>query len=132
MNIKFSILVPLYNTPDGFLRDMIGSVQGQIYKNWELCLADASDEDHSYVEEVVKDYVKKDARIKYKKLTQNGGISDNTNACIDISTGNYFALLDHDDVLDKKALNEVARVIRKTQADFIYSDEAKFTTSIED
>lgn len=132
MNIKFSILVPLYNTPDGFLRDMIGSVQGQIYKNWELCLTDASDDDHSYVEEVVKDYVKKDARIKYKKLTQNGGISDNTNACIDISTGNYFALLDHDDVLDKKALNEVARVIRKTQADFIYSDEAKFTTSIED
>lgn len=132
MKEKFSILVPLYNTPDVFLHDMIDSVQNQTYKNWELCLADASDKEHSYVEDIVNEYAQKDRRIKYAKLSQNRGISENTNACIDISTGNYMVLLDHDDVLDKRALKEVARVISKTGADFIYSDEAKFTTSIED
>lgn len=131
MKTKFSILVPLYNTPDKFLHDMIESVQKQIYKNWELCLADASDKAHSYVGEIVVDYAKKDSRIKYTKLNENKGISENTNACIDISTGNYFALLDHDDILDRRALNEVACVIHKSHADFIYTDEAKFTDSIE-
>ncbi len=132
MNVKFSVLVPLFNTPENFLRDMIESVQGQTYKMWELCLADASDKAHSYVGEIVKDYAKKDSRIKYRKLEKNQGISENTNACIDISTGNYFALLDHDDVLDKRALYEVARAIKKNKADFIYTDEAKFTNSIEE
>ena len=111
MKEKFSILVPLYNTPDVFLHDMIDSVQNQTYKNWELCLADASDKEHSYVEDIVNEYAQKDRRIKYAKLSQNRGISENTNACIDISTGNYMVLLDHDDVLDKRALKEVARVI---------------------
>lgn len=132
MRVKFSILVPLYNTPNVFLQDMIESVQNQIYKNWELCLTDASDKAHSYVEEMVKGYAEKDSRIKYKKLDKNRGISENTNACIDISTGNYLVMLDHDDILSKNALSEVVRVIQKTKADFIYSDEAKFTTSIED
>ena len=132
MRVKFSILVPLYNTPGDFLRDMIESVQKQRYKGWELCLADASDDKHAYVEEIVSAYIKNDDRIKYTKLKANKGISENTNACIEISTGNYFALLDHDDVLDSKALSEVVRVIKKKNADFIYTDEAKFTNTIEE
>lgn len=131
MSLKFSILVPLYNTPVNFLQEMIDSVQKQVYKNWELCLADASDEKHCYVGETVAEYVKKDSRIVYKKLKENGGISENTNACIELATGDYYALLDHDDVLDEKALKEVVRVIEERQADFIYTDEAKFTDSIE-
>ena len=131
MRVKFSILVPLYNTPNNFLCEMIESVQKQTYKNWELCLADASDDKHAYVEGIVLDYAKKDNRIKYTKLVANKGISENTNACIEISTGNYFALLDHDDILDSKALAEVEHVIKKNHADFIYTDEAKFTNSIE-
>jgi len=131
MNVKFSILVPLYNTPSDFLQDMIESVKNQQYKKWELCLADASDNAHAYVGEIVSGYAQSDVRIKYIKLKDNKGISENTNACIELSTGNYFALLDHDDVLDKKALKEVARVIHKKRADFIYTDEAKFTNAIE-
>ncbi|WP_313257395.1 glycosyltransferase [Lacrimispora sp.] len=132
MRIKFSVLVPLYNTPENFLREMLESVQNQTYKEWELCLADASDEMHAYVSEVVAAYAKEDTRIKYTKLSENRGISENTNACIDISTGNYYALLDHDDVLDKNALKESVKVICKKKADFIYTDEAKFTNSVQE
>lgn len=130
MKVKFSILVPLYNTPKRFLRDMIESVQNQTCKSWELCLADASDDEHGYVGEIVEEYKKSDSRILYKKLILNEGISENTNACIDFATGNYIALLDHDDILDKKALREVEKVIRNEKADFVYTDEAKFTNSI--
>lgn len=131
MKVKFSILVPLYNTPEKFLREMIESVQKQTYRNWELCLADASDEKHKIVGDIVNSYAEKDLRIRYKKLESNGGISQNTNECINISTGNYFALLDHDDVLDLRALEFVYRVIKKKNADFVYTDEAKFTDSVE-
>jgi glycosyltransferase involved in cell wall biosynthesis len=132
MRIKFSILVPLYNTPEIFLCEMLDSVLNQTYKEWELCLANASDEKHTYVSEIVAAYAKKDTRIKYTKLNKNKGISENTNACIDISTGNYYALLDHDDILDKSALKEIAKAICKERADFIYTDEAKFTNSIQE
>lgn len=132
MRIKFSILVPLYNTPEKYLCEMLDSVQNQTYKKWELCLANASDEKHAYVSEIVQTYVKKDTRIRYTKLNANKGISENTNACIRISTGNYFVLLDHDDVLHKNALKEVAKVICKEKADFIYTDEAKFTSSVQE
>ncbi len=114
------------------MRDMISSVLRQQYKEWELCLADASDNDHNEVGKIVKEYALTDERIKYEKLSYNGGISENTNACIDLSTGNYLALLDHDDVLDPKALQSAARMITKTGADFVYTDEAKFNTDPEE
>ena len=66
--IKFSIIVPLYNTPKKFLNEMIKSVINQTYSNWELCLADGSDFSFSYVEDVCKKFAKKDSRIKYKRL----------------------------------------------------------------
>ena len=71
----FSILVPLYNTPEKFLREMIESVQQQTYGSWELCLADGSDAEHSEVGEIVKEYRQKDPRVKYQQLEKNGGIS---------------------------------------------------------
>lgn len=98
-DIKISVLVPLYNTPEKFLRDMIASVTEQTYQNWELCLADASDSDGGRVREIVMEYADKDARIVYRKLKENGGISENTNACIHMAKGNYLALFDHDDIL---------------------------------
>lgn len=67
-NIKISILVPLYNTPERFLREMIDSVVAQTYQNWELCLADGSDGEHGIVGEICKSYYEKDKRIVYKKL----------------------------------------------------------------
>lgn len=124
----FSILVPLYNTPEGFLRDMIESVQKQTYSQWELCLADGSDDEHSDVGKIVKEYADADNRIKYKVLEENGGISENTNACIDMSSGDYIVLFDHDDMLHESALYEIRKAIDDKNADFIYTDEAIFST----
>ena len=126
-DIKFSVLVPLYNTPESFLKAMIESVQAQTYKNWEFCLADGSDSEHSFVGEICKKYADGDKRIKYEKLEKNLGISENTNACIRMATGEYIALFDHDDLLHPSALYEVMRAICEHGADFIYTDENTFS-----
>ena len=126
-DIKFSVLVPLYNTPEKFLKEMIESVEAQTYKNWELCLADGSDSEHSFVGEICKKYADGDKRIKYEKLEKNLGISENTNACISMATGDYIALFDHDDLLHPSALYEVMRAICEHGADFIYTDENTFS-----
>lgn len=125
-NIKFSILVPLYNTPVSYLKAMICSVKRQTYKNWELCLADGSDSEHPDVEKTVKHYMRNDSRILYNKLDNNRGISENTNACIKMATGDYIALFDHDDCLHPSVLFENMLAICNHNADFIYTDEATF------
>lgn len=130
--IKFSILTPLYNTPEPFLRALIASMQAQTYPHWELCLADGSDTEHAYVGELCRQAAQEDPRIVYSRLGKNGGISDNTNACIALSSGAYFGLLDHDDVLHESALYEVMKAICEQGADFIYTDEVKFDGAIED
>ncbi len=125
-DIKISILVPLYNTPERFLREMIDSVVAQTYKNWELCLADGSDKEHGLVGEICKSYYEKDKRIVYKKLEKNEGISGNTNACYAMATGEYIGLFDHDDLLHPSVLYEYMKVICEQDADYIYCDEATF------
>lgn len=124
---RFSILVPLYNTPERYLREMITSVINQSYTNWELCLADGSTE--HYVEEVCREYAQGDARIRYMRLAENRGISGNSNACADMADGEYLVLLDHDDVLPAHALIENAKAILETQADVLYSDEDHLTAA---
>ncbi len=126
-DIKFSILVPLYNTPEKFLREMIDSVVAQTYENWELCLADGSDDEHSYVETVVRSY--NDERIRYERLKENLGISGNTNKCFEMATGDYIGLFDHDDILHPTALYEYMNVICDSGADYIYCDETTFSGS---
>lgn len=130
--IKFSIVVPLFNTPEKFLREMIQSVIDQTYSNWELCMADGSDTEHSNVEKICRQYVKKSSRIKYKKLEKNLGISGNTNACLDMATGDYIGLFDHDDLLHPAALHEVMRAVCEQNADFIYTDENTFHSEPKD
>nr|MCR5202989.1 glycosyltransferase [Lachnospiraceae bacterium] len=125
-----SIIVPLYNTKKEFLIEMIESVINQTYDNYQLCLADGSDEDNSHVEKIVKSYIKNNTKIKYKKLKENGGISVNTNECIKLATGDYILLFDHDDVLHESLLYELMDRIEETKADFIYTDEAIFTNDI--
>ncbi len=125
-NIKFSILVPLYNTPEQYLREMIDSVRNQTYKNWELCLADGSDDEHNHVKLCVEEYIKEDKRIVYKKLEKNKGISGNTNACLEMATGDYISLFDHDDILHPSALFATMQAICDHNADFVYTDEAVF------
>lgn len=123
-NIKFSILVPLYNTPEQYLREMIDSVLAQTYENWELCLADGSDAEHAYVEQICKDY--QEPRIIYRRLEKNLGISGNTNVCIEMATGDYICLFDHDDILHPSVLYENVKAICEQGADFLYTDEATF------
>jgi len=124
--VKISILVPLYNTPLNFLEEMIGSVTRQTYQNWELCLADGSDEAHKEVGEYCKKLVAEDARIKYQKLAKNDGISGNTNECLKLATGEYIGLFDHDDILHPSVLYEYVKVINEQDADYIYCDETTF------
>lgn len=124
--INFSIVVPLFNTPEKFLREMIQSVLDQTYADWELCMADGSDSAHRDVERICQQYAKRDHRIKYRKLEKNLGISGNTNACLDMAQGDYIALFDHDDLLHPAALYEVMRAICEQNADFIYTDENTF------
>ena len=85
--ISFSLLVPLYNTPADFLREMIASVQAQTFSHWELCLADGSDEAHGEVEALCREAAERDPRIRYRKLERNEGISGNTNQCIGMAGG---------------------------------------------
>ena len=124
--VKISILVPLWNTPEDFLKEMIGSVQWQTYGNWELCLADGSDAEHAYVGEYCKDLAAKDPRIVYHKLEKNEGIAGNTNQCLKLATGEYIGLFDHDDILHPSALYEYVKVINEQNADYVYCDEATF------
>lgn len=124
---KISILVPLYNTPENFLKEMIDSVVYQTYGGWELCLADGSDDNHAYVGEICREYAKKDARIVYEKLERNEGISGNTNQCYKLATGDFIGLFDHDDILHPGVLFEYAKVIEEKGADYVYCDEATFT-----
>ena len=127
---RVSIITPLYNTPELFLRQLINSVKKQTYSKWELCLADGSDENHSYVERICTEYANKDKRIIYKKLKRNEGIVGNTNQAIKIASGEYLGLLDHDDILHESAVFECVKSIQ-SGADFIYTDEMRFQKSIE-
>lgn len=131
-NIKFSILVPLYNTDETFLREMIDSCINQTYPNWELCLADASDSADDNVGKICCIYATKDKRIVYKKLGENSGISNNTNEAIKMATGDYISLLDHDDILHPSALYENMLAITDYNADFIYTDELTFKSDVHD
>lgn len=131
-----SILVPLYNTPEKFLRDMIESVLNQTYGNWQLCLADGSDEAHiEEVSSIVYEYMKDekaidkttgDCKISYMKLEKNEGIAGNTNHCLELAKGEYIGLFDHDDILHPEVLYWYVKAINEENADYIYCDETTF------
>ena len=126
---KISIVVPLYNTPLEFLEELLDSVQNQTYQNWELCCVDAGQD--AAVGQKVQDRAKADPRIRYQKLEKNELIPGNTNHGIEMATGDYIALLDHDDILHPCALWYTAKAIAEQGADFIYTDEATFEGSVD-
>lgn len=124
---KISILVPLWNNQKEFQIEMLESVMNQTYENWELCLADGSDEEHAYMEEICRQYVEKsEGRIVYRKLEKNSGISGNTNACLGMATGEFIGLLDQDDILHPSVLYEYVKAINEQGADYLYCDETTF------
>ena len=120
-----SVLMPVYNTPERWLRRAIESVREQSYPHWELCLADdASTQTH--VRPLLEDYARQDSRIKVTFREKNGHISAASNSALETATGEFVALLDHDDELTPNALFEVAALLEaKPDTDFIYSDEDK-------
>ena len=124
-----SIVVPLYNTPHDFLVELLDSVQNQTYRNWELCMVDAGQD--ADVGALVQERARTDSRIRYRKLDSNEGIAGNTNQGFALATGDYIALLDHDDILHPCALWYVAEAIAKQGADFVYTDEVTFEGDID-
>lgn len=129
-----SIIVPTYKTPEKFLKEMIDSVRNQSYENWELCIGDGSVTEDT-VKNVVESYQKKDKRIKMLCLSENLGIAGNTNAALSIATGDYIALLDHDDILAPDALYEVVKWMNehyKDETDVIYTDEDKVSFDLKE
>lgn len=121
-NIRFSILVPAYETAEEHLREMIDSVLNQTYSNLELILADASASDR--VQRVVAEY-EQDERLKYLQVRENKGISANTNAALWAATGDYIGLLDHDDLLTLDALEQVMKQLEQREYLMLYSNEDK-------
>ena len=124
-----SIVVPLYNTPQQFLVELLDSVQNQSYRNWELCMVDAGQDET--VGQTVKARAASDPRIRYRKLDKNDGIAGNTNQGFAMVKGDYVALLDHDDILHPCALWYVAQAIAEQGADFVYTDEVTFEGDID-
>lgn len=147
---KISVVVPLYKTPEKFLREMIESLQAQTYADWELCLADASpvfvqgdfsggkqqknqisDELPNHkkatsLTAIVEEYQQKDERIRYQILTQNGSISENSNEALAMAKGEFVGLLDHDDLLEPDTLFEIRKKLDEDeQIDAVYTDEDK-------
>ena len=126
---KISVVVPVYNTPLRFFKQMVASVQRQTYQNWQLVLVDASDGDHPEPGTLARRRAAEDPRILYKKV-ENQRIAGNTTAGFALATGEYLVLLDHDDLLYPNALFECVQVIQKTSADFVYSDEIVLDASL--
>lgn len=127
-----SIVVPVYNTPEVFLRQMIESVRGQSYGKWELCIANASPK-NSEVKAVLDGYARKDPRIHVKDLEENRGIAENTNEAFALAGGEFVGLLDHDDLLSPDTLYEITDLLNKDrQYDVVYTDEDKVTTDLQE
>jgi len=117
-----SIVVPVYNTPITFLREMVDSLKKQTYDNWELCIADGSGENIPLKKEL-EILSQNDKRIKFVVLSENKGIAANTNEALVLATGEYVGLLDHDDFLAPQALSSIIDVLQEEEIDVFYSDE---------
>lgn len=128
-NIKFefapmiSIIVATFNTKEEYLKEMIDSVRNQSYSNWQLCIGDGSTNDS--VEKYVKEHYGDDSRIVFKKLEKNYGISGNMNGALELVTGDYVGLFDHDDLLTPDCLYEFVASMQEVHHDCVYSDEDK-------
>lgn len=137
-----SIIVPVYMTPEFFLRTMIESVMAQTYSNWQLCLVDGSravDEGeekrlsayerlHSVeTEKLIRQYMEEDSRIEYKLMEENLGIAENSNVAIAMSRGDYIAMLSHDDIITEDALYRVVEALQEQQYEILYGDVDKMS-----
>lgn len=122
-----SVVVPTYNTPKQLLIEMIESIVNQSYTHWELCIADGNSKNQDTID-VLNEYSQQDSRIKVQFLEDNYMISGNTNKALEMVTGDFVALMDHDDLLEPNALFEYVKLLNEDkELDFIYSDEDKIS-----
>ncbi len=120
-----SIILPVYNVDEIWLRLCIESVTNQLYENWEFCIADDFSQ-KKHIRKILEECQAKDSRFKVIFRTENGHISAASNSALELATGEFVALLDHDDELTEDALFEVIKQLNQTpNADFIYSDQDK-------
>jgi GT2 family glycosyltransferase len=118
-----SIAMPVYNTNPIYLRNALDSILAQLYPDWELCIADDASTKPD-VRKILIEYANRDKRIKVVFRTTNGHISAASNSALELATGSYIALMDHDDELSPHALYMVAvELDQHPEADIIYSDE---------
>lgn len=134
MQPTFSIVIPVYATPEKFLRRMLDSIREQTYPKFEVYLVDATPYakiQHDPAQgrtpqEVLAEYAAADSRFRYETLAENLGIAENTNAAIRMATGDFIVLADHDDELEPQALYECVRAINAhPDVQVLYSDEDK-------
>ena len=125
----FSFIVPTYNVSKKYLSECLDSLLNQSYDNFEICIAD----DHSSLEETIdtlKEYEKRDSRIKVKYREKNGMISKASNSAISMAKGEFIVLVDNDDTIEKDALYYLALALNENKnLDFIYTDEDKIDFS---
>ncbi|MDO4272825.1 MAG: glycosyltransferase family 2 protein [Eubacteriales bacterium] len=127
INPKISIVVPLYKTREDYLSQLVDSVKAQTYTNWELCLSDGSGAD-SPIRSILEKYASEDERIKVVFHQESLRIAENTNAAIEIASGDYIAFADHDDVLTAHALFACVKAVNEDpDIEVLYSDEDKMS-----
>lgn len=120
---KISICIPLFNTPEVFLRELMDSLLGQSYQNFEVCLADGSTSDETG--RIIRESYS-DPRVVYERLKENKGISGNTNQSMAMASGDFIMLCDHDDTVERDALYEIVkRLNEEPETDIVYTDEDK-------
>ncbi|MBP3878144.1 MAG: glycosyltransferase family 2 protein [Lachnospiraceae bacterium] len=123
---KISVVIPLFNTPAVYLTEICDSILNQTYANVELCLADGSTEDGP--EKLIASRYAGDGRVRYRRLAENRGISENTNEAIRMAEGDIIMLADHDDTVDPSACYEIVKAFNSDiDVDIVYTDEDKIT-----
>jgi GT2 family glycosyltransferase len=119
---RISVLMATYETPAAMLRAALDSVLAQVYREWELCVVDDGSK-ASHVAQVLREYASRDPRIKVELAEENGGVARASNRALAMATGEYVALMDHDDRLEEQALLRFAESIVEDAPDMLYSDE---------
>jgi glycosyltransferase involved in cell wall biosynthesis/2-polyprenyl-3-methyl-5-hydroxy-6-metoxy-1,4-benzoquinol methylase len=126
---KISIVLPVWNTDEIWLRLAIESVISQIYNNWELCIVDGGST-KSHIQRVLNEYARRDSRINVKFLPENKGIAGNSNESLSLATGDFIGFLDHDDELSPYCFYEMVKLLNfKKNIDVIYTDNDKIDES---
>lgn len=126
-NYKFShspvisIVMPVYNPDDRYFRQTLNSIKNQSYENWQLCIGDAGNNKKN---KILEEVFGNDDRVKYLDIPVNYGISGNSNKALELATGGYIGLMDHDDILTSDALFMIVSKLNEGY-DIVYTDEDK-------